>query len=214
MGQMDAHVAKPWGSPDEEFHKFITDSLEDWARLHRPSFQAVQIIGEPWAPRSHELRTLFERNGIPYGFYDVHSEPGQALLGQVRHADGPFPVVILLGRRVFSDPSNEELADAFSVDTQPEEADYDLTIIGAGPAGLSAAVYSASEGLRTMVVESEAIGGQAGTSSLIRNYLGFPLGITGGQLAVRAYQQAWFFGAHFYFMRPAAELRLKGTNGL
>jgi thioredoxin reductase (NADPH) len=169
-------------------------------------------VGDPQAPRSHELRDLFERNGIAYGFYDVHSAHGQALLRQAQALDGPFPVVILFGERVLRDPANVALADAITGRTGPEHGLYDLTIIGAGPAGLSAAVYSASEGLRTVVIERVAIGGQAGMSSLIRNYLGFPLGISGGDLAVRAWNQAWMFGARFSFMRQAVDLRLEGDN--
>lgn len=215
LGQIDGYTARPaalQGAPDERFHEFVTDMLRDWSRLNRPAFQVVQIIGEVWAHRSHELRDLFERNGIPYGFYDAKSETGQSLLQKVGASKGPFPILIVLDHQVMADPSNEAIADAFGVNTRLENFAYDVVIVGAGPAGLSAAVYGASEGLHTIVIESSAIGGQAGTSSMIRNYLGFPRGISGAALAARAYEQAWFFGAHFYFMRRAAGLRAEGQN--
>ncbi len=212
MGQIDGYTARPTGPLDEHFHEFITDSLRDWTRHNRPQLEVVQIIGEQWAQRSHELRDLCERNGIPYGFYDVHSQQGQELLQKTDYADGPFPVVIVMGNRVSANPTNETLADTIGVNAQLETAVYDLIIVGAGPAGLSAAVYAASEGLHTLVIESEAIGGQAGTSSLIRNYLGFPRGISGSQLAARAYEQAWFFGVNFYFMRRAVALQTDGPR--
>jgi thioredoxin reductase (NADPH) len=207
MGQIDGYIARPSGALDERFHEFITDCLRDWGRHNRPQFEIVQIVGERWAQRSHELRDLCERNGIPYGFYDAASEEGQALLQKTGHLDGPFPVVIVLGGHVSLNPTNEALADSFGVNARLETAVYDLIIVGAGPAGLSAAVYAGAEGLHTLVIESEAIGGQAGTSSLIRNYLGFPRGISGSQLAARAYEQAWSFGVNFYFMRRAVTLR-------
>jgi len=215
LGQIDGYTTRPAapnGQPDERFHEFITDLLRDWSRLNRPVFQVVQIVGEAKDPRSHELRDLFERNGIPYGFYDAGTADGQSLLQKVGFAQGPFPVLILLEDQVMANPSNETIADAFGVNTRLENFAYDVIIVGAGPAGLSAAVYGASEGLHTIVIESSAIGGQAGTSSMIRNYLGFPRGISGAALAARAYEQAWFFGAHFYFMRAAVGLRRQGQE--
>ena len=215
LGQIDGYSARPvtlGSQPDERFHEFITDLLRDWSRLNRPMFQVVQIVGEVWSQRSHELRDLFERNGIPYGFVDAASQEGQAVLQKAGYPDGPFPVLIVLDNRVLPNPTNEAIADAFGVNTRLENFAYDLIIVGAGPAGLSAAVYGASEGLHTIVVESRAIGGQAGTSSLIRNCLGFPRGISGTALAARAYEQAWFFGAHFCFMRQVAGLRTEGQT--
>ena len=212
LGQIESYMPKPWGPRDERFHRSVTEFLEEWTRLHQPGFEMVQVVGEQWSPRSHELRDLLDRNGIPYGFYAVDSEKGQSLLRQTQDPTGALPVVILSGDQVFADPSNEELADALGANARSEEGAYDLTIIGAGPSGLSAAVYGASEGLRTMVLEREAIGGQAGTSSLIRNYLGFPRGLSGGELATRAYQQAWLFGARFHFMRRAVGLRADGAS--
>ena len=212
LRQIDHYIFKPHTAPDERFHKSITELLEGWSSQHRGRLELGQIVGEPWAARSHELRDLFQRNRIAYGFYDVQSAQGQALLRHAQALDGPFPVVILFGERVLRDPSNVELADAITGHIRPEQGLYDLTIVGAGPAGLSAAVYGASEGLRTVVIERQAIGGQAGMSSLIRNYLGFPLGISGGDLAARAWNQAWMFGARFSFMRQVAGLRVEGDS--
>ncbi|HXF63844.1 MAG TPA: FAD-dependent oxidoreductase [Caldilineaceae bacterium] len=213
LGRIDDYAFKPLASPDEGFHTVITGDLDHWARQHRPQFELVRLVGEQWSARSHEFRDLLDRNGVPYGFYDVESEQGRELLRQAGCSAERLPVVVLQNNAVLVDPSPEAVADALGVSPRPEAAVYDLTIVGAGPAGLSAAVYGASEGLKTIVVECEAIGGQAGASSMIRNYLGFPHGISGAELAGRAYEQAWRLGAHFYFMRRAAELRPQRIAG-
>jgi thioredoxin reductase (NADPH) len=212
LRQIDSYLARPTTSPDEGFHRAITEFLADWSRQRQDSPEVAQIIGERWLPRCHDLRDLLERNGIRYGFYEADSPKGQALLQHAEAPNGPFPVVILFGYKVYTNPSNAELADAFTANARPDGQIYDLTIIGAGPAGLSAAVYGASEGLRTMVVERRAMGGQAGMSSMIRNYLGFPQGVSGGDLASRAWNQAWLFGTQFFFMRPAVDLRVEGDH--
>lgn len=212
LGQIDYYAVKPASEPDEAFHQIITDFLAEWTGAHHATFEMVQVVGEWWDPRSHEFRDLLERNGIPYGFYDVNSEEGQALVQRVQRPAGPFPVVILFNGTSFADPSVEEVADALGAAARPPQGVYDLAIIGGGPAGISAAVYGASEGLRTIVVEREAIGGQAGTSSRIRNYLGFPKGVSGTELAGRTYTQAMLFGANFYLIRDARGLRTNETQ--
>lgn len=214
LRQVDFGLHKPLTSPDEPFHKHLTDALEEWARLNRTGIELVRIVGEQWSPRVHELKDLFERNNVPYGFYEIESDQGAALLAETASQEGPFPVIVLHTGAVLCDPENAVLARALGVNTRPIEGLYDLAIVGAGPAGLSAAVYAASEGLRTIVLEREAIGGQAGTSSLIRNYLGFPLGISGQRLAANAYQQACLFGASFYFIHQAFDLRADGDERL
>ncbi len=211
-GEINYFVAKPWSSPNEEFHKVVTDFLEEWTRLQRLSAETVRIVGEQWAARSHELRELLDRYAIPYGFYDRYEERGRKLLRQTHAEAGPFPVVILYDALVLRDPSDSELADAYGAGTSPGAGLYDLIVVGAGPAGLSAAVYGASEGLRTLVIERSAIGGQAGASSRIRNYLGFSRGINGATLAARAYEQAWLFGADFSLMRAVTSLRAEGRE--
>lgn len=212
LGWIDHYTVKPLTTPDEQFHRHITEQLDDWSRQNQPNAEMVQVVGEQWDARSHEIRDILDRFGVPFGFYDVNSEKGRALLQQIGHPNGPFPLVIMYDGRVLTNPSNQEAADAFGVNEDFAGETFDLLIIGAGPSGLSAAVYGASEGLRTMVVEREVYGGQAGTSAHIRNYLGFPTGIDGRELANRAYLQAFLFGAQFYFLQQATNLRADGDN--
>ncbi len=212
LGDLDAYVVKPGAPPDEHFHRFVTEQLDEWGRSNLPGIEVVRVVGEEWAARSHELRELLGRNGVPFGFYPAGSPEGQRLLEDTGAAGKALPVVVLFDGRVLADPSNTEVGEALGVPTKPRGGCYDVTVIGAGPAGLAAAVYGASEGLSTIVLEPEAIGGQAGTSSLIRNYLGFPSGVSGGELAVRAYTQAFNFGAEYVYGSPAAALRPEGPD--
>jgi thioredoxin reductase (NADPH) len=211
LGDIDAYVVKPGTPPDEHFHRFVTEQLDEWGQSNLPGLEAVRVVGEEWAARSHELRELLGRNGIPFGFYPADSPEGQRLLQEAGAAGKALPTVALFDGRILADPSNAEVGEALGVQTKPGGS-YDVTVIGAGPAGLAAAVYGASEGLSTLVLEPEAIGGQAGTSSLIRNYLGFPTGVSGGDLAVRAYTQAWNFGAEYVYGNPATDLRPDGSE--
>ncbi len=206
LGHIDDYVARPVTVPDERFHLAVTELLAGWASSNRPRYELVRVVGEEWSARSHEIRDLLDRNAVPFGFYPVGTEQGQALLGQAG-PDATPPVIILFDGQVLPDPTNTELAAALGVRTRPGADQYDVAVIGAGPAGLAAAVYGASEGLSTVVLEPEAIGGQAGTSSRIRNYLGFPTGVSGGELALRAFSQAWNFGAEYVYGNAAAGLR-------
>jgi thioredoxin reductase len=210
LGRLDHWVMLPVQSPDEEFHQWITQFLGEWNSEREGGFEAVQIIGERWSARSQELRDAFSRNGIPIGFYDVDTESGRQLLSEFHADSAELPVVVIRfgGRRsALFNPSNLEIAEAFGLMKPiPAEEVFDVAVIGAGPAGLAAAVNASSEGLRTVVVEPEAIGGQAGTTSMIRNYPGYAQGITGSKLAFQAYQQAWFFGTTSVFMRRPEEL--------
>jgi thioredoxin reductase (NADPH) len=212
LGRIDAYVARPTTVPDEPFHRAVTELLEEWARSRQPRFQAVRVVGEAWSARSHEIRDLLGRNVIPSGFYPADTDEGKALLDRAGAAAAALPVVILFDGRVLENPSNVEIAGALGVSTSPGPGLYDVAVIGAGPAGLAAAVYGASEGLSTVVLEPEAIGGQAGTSSRIRNYLGFPNGVSGQDLAVRAFTQAWNFGAEYVYGSPATGLRAEGAH--
>ena len=204
MGKIDHWVTCPVQSPDEEFHESITRFLGEW-RSRRGGFEPVQVIGEHWSARSQELRDTFSRNGIPIGFYDAGSARGRQRLAELGSESAELPVVVLRfggQQSVLANPSNLEIADAFGLMTPiPDGEVFDVAVVGAGPAGLAAAVYASSEGLRTVVIEREAIGGQAGTSSMIRNYPGFAQGVSGARLAFEAYVQAWFFGTTFVFMR-------------
>jgi thioredoxin reductase (NADPH) len=211
LGDIDAYVVKPGPPPDEHFHRFITEQFDEWGRSNLPGLEVVRVVGEEWAARSHELRELLGRNGIPFGFYPADSPDGQRLLQEAGAVGTALPAVALFDGRILADPSNAEVGEAIGVQIKPGGC-YDVTVIGAGPAGLAAAVYGASEGLSTVVLEPEAIGGQAGTSSLIRNYLGFPTGVSGGDLAVRAYTQARNFGAEYVYGNPAIGLRPEGSE--
>jgi thioredoxin reductase (NADPH) len=211
LGDLDAYVVKPGTPPDEHFHRCVTEQLEEWGRSNLPGAEIVRVVGEAWAARSHELRELLGRNGVPFGFYPAGTPEGQRLLEEAGAAGMALPAVVMFDGRLLADPSNAEVAAALGVQTKLGGR-YDVTVIGAGPAGLAAAVYGASEGLSTVVLEPEAIGGQAGASSLIRNYLGFPSGVSGGDLAVRAYTQAWSFGAEYVYGNPAAGLRPEGSE--
>ena len=196
--QFDYYVLKPRRPGEEQFHRIISEFLYEWARMRSPAESEITLVGGEWSPRTHELRSLLARNGVPHAFVTDDCERGRGLLEEVGCADEQGPVAIVRDGPTLINPTNIELAAAFGVNTQlGTERDFDVVVVGAGPAGLTAAVYAASEGLSTLVVEREAIGGQAGSSSLIRNYLGFSRGISGGELAQRAYQQAWVFGAKF-----------------
>jgi thioredoxin reductase (NADPH) len=211
FGQMENYILKPWFPPEVHLYPLVEEFLSDWVRENRPMMDLVRIIGTDPSPRAIEMTLFFERNGIPCGFYTADSPEGKEYLQQAGADGSQLPVVITFEGRCMIDPSNAELADEFGM-SELEETTCDLAIVGAGPAGLSAGVYSASEGLRTIFIERDVVGGQAGSSSLIRNYLGFPRGISGGELTRRAYQQAWLFGAKYALARAATGLRASGLD--
>ena len=210
LGKIDHWVTRPVQTPAEEFHRSITEFLGEWSSGRGGGFEAVRVIGERWSARSQELRDLFSRHRVPAGFYDATSGRGRQMLCELGLESPELPVVVLrfgAERSALVNPSNLEIADAFGLMTPiSAEEVFDVAVVGAGPAGLAAAVYASSEGLRTVVVEHEAIGGQAGTSSMIRNYPGFSQGISGSKLAQETWQQAWTFGTTFLFMRQAQGL--------
>lgn len=214
-GDIDLFLVRPSVTPDEEFHGAVTHALEEWALGRGRGYEAVRIIGAPSA-RTQELRDTFGQNHINVGFHDVGTASGRRVLAGLGLRDPVLPVVVLAFTdppRVLQDPSNLEIADAFGImEPLPAGHCFDVAIVGAGPAGLAAAVYAASEGLDTLVVEQLAIGGQAGTTSKIRNYPGFLQGVSGDRLAFTAFQQAWSFQARFHFMRAATSLRPDGDQ--
>ena len=212
-GHAELHLLRPERPRDEEFHGAITDLLDDWHLAQGHGFEAVRMVGRH-DERTHTLRDLFARNHIPIGFYEAGTEAARRVLGRLELTDPELPVLVLQFTSpptTLVNPTDVELADAFGLMTPPPaDKIYDLAVVGAGPAGLAAAVYAASEGLSTLVVERQAVGGQAGTSSLIRNYPGFVRGISGSHLAFRSFQQAWAFGAEFLFFRESVGLHADG----
>jgi thioredoxin reductase (NADPH) len=210
-GHLENYLYRPWSPPEIYLYPAIGEFLTDWTRMHGPPMELIRVIGNEPSPRAHQICELLERSGIPYGFYFAGSNTGKQLLDAARLDDSRLPVVVLLDGHALVNPSNSEVLDELGA-TKLEETVCDVAIVGGGPAGLAAAVYSASEGLRTIVIEPEAVGGQAGTSSLIRNYLGFPRGISGAELARRAYEQAWLFGTKYAFAREATGLTADGIH--
>jgi thioredoxin reductase (NADPH) len=207
-GRMDYYVLKPWRRADEYFHRTITEFLHEWERASSGSPQEIAVICNRRSPRSHQLRDLLARNGVPHVVHDADSTEGRRMLSEAGLEGTADPVIVLMDGSVLVNPTNAELADAYGVSTTLEDrSDFDVVVVGAGPAGLAAAVYASSEGLATLVVERESIGGQAGASSRIRNYLGFARGVSGAELAQRAFQQAWIFGTRFLHAREVTALR-------
>ena len=221
LNKIDAFAPKPVNpvaAPNEEFHHFISEFLTEWTRENHPEYTVFRIVGERWDRRSYELRDLLSRNGIRFSFYDANSEEGSGLLEQAQSHASPLPVVICYDGQIMNNPTNVDLARVAGVRTGyqigPATAHtrVDTVIVGAGPAGLSAAVNSASEGLLTVLIEREALGGQAGMSTRIRNYLGFPTGIAGDELAARAYRQAQMFGVEGIFTQEVTGLKAHGDG--
>jgi thioredoxin reductase (NADPH) len=201
LGQLEFYLQRPTSSPDEQFHRVITESLAELWREQggRSEGVMVTVIGDELSARVHESRDVLARNNVPFGFHPSNSVEGQAALRRLDLREPAGPVLSLDTGVVLVDPAKAEVAEALGLAVRPAGQVYDVVIVGAGPAGLAAAVYAASEGLSTALLEQEAFGGQAGTSSRIRNYLGFPDGVSGAELAQRAYQQAWVFGTHLVY---------------
>ena len=206
LGQMDFYLPKPAWSPDEQFHRGVTEALAEWWSTRGGRFEAVTVVADDPSARSHGIRDILTRNRVPFGFLRSDSDAGRATLALLGVEDPSGPVVALFNGVVLVDPTNAQVAAALGLDVRPGTETYDVVIVGAGPAGLAAGVYASSEGLRTAMLEVEAFGGQAGTSSMIRNYLGFPRGVSGVELASRAYEQAWIFGADVVYGNPAVSL--------
>lgn len=195
---LDHYLLKPWEPPDEHLYPVLDDLLSDWQSRARPEYEGIRIAGAQLSPASYAVRNFLSGNQIPYQWLDVESD-GRArdlVAAAVQGSNGPppLPMVFLPDGTTLVQPEPQELADRIGLQTEPREPFYDLVIVGGGPAGLAGAVYAASEGLRTVLVERNAPGGQAGTSSRIENYLGFPGGLSGGDLARRASVQARRFG--------------------
>ena len=204
------YLNKPWDPPEEKLYPVLSDLLEDWTAGYQPPFQGLRVIGHRWSLKDHKVRSFLSSNHVPYRWLDIASgEDGLNLLKERQLDTDRLPVVLFADGSVLVDPEPGELAQRIGLRTQAAQDFYDIVVIGAGPAGLAAGVYGASEGLRTLVIEPLAPGGQAGSSSRIENYLGFPSGITGADLGRRAHVQASRFGAEF-LTQKATGLRVDG----
>ena len=192
---LDFYLLKPWDPPEEKLYPLLDDLLSDWVAAIRVPFDGVRVAGALWSTSSHEVKDFLTRNQIPYQWLDIEKDrEAKVLIESIEDVDQRLPVVYFPDGTVLIEPDTLELAEKVGLKTEAANPFYDLIIVGGGPAGLGAAVYSGSEGLNTLMIEGEAVGGQAGTSSRIENYLGFPNGISGSELARRAATQAKKFG--------------------
>jgi thioredoxin reductase (NADPH) len=208
---LDYYMMKPWDPPQDKLYPVVEDLLGDWQDGHRDTADQVRVVGHRWSDRSQEVKTFLTRNHVPYTWLDVERADGAGELVELAGAQvADLPLVLVPDGEPLRNPTNREVAAALGLHTLADAPLYDLCIVGGGPAGLAAAVYASSEGLRTVVVERDAPGGQAGQSASIENYLGFPKGLSGADLTHRAVAQVSRFGAEMVVAREAVGLRLKG----
>jgi thioredoxin reductase (NADPH) len=213
--RLDHYILKPWDPPEEKLYPVLDDVLADWSATFRPPFEGLRLLAGRWAPRGHQIRDYLTRNQVPYAWLDpTEDEEGRRVVASLSAIDSTMseldpaiPVVAFPDGSVLRDPTNMQIAEKVGLQTRAALPFYDLVIVGGGPAGLAAAVYGASEGLKTILVEREAPGGQAGTTSRIENYLGFPAGLTGGDLARRALAQARRLGAEILSPQEVSAIR-------
>lgn len=205
LGATDYYVLKPAPPPDELFHQTISSFLLDWSRDRRIAPHTIHVVGEAWSGRAYELRTALQSCAMPHAFCLADSAQGRELMA-LAGPEAELPLLVLPDGRTMSNPTDREIAEADGSAIDIDRQVFDVVVIGAGPAGLCAAVYGASEGLSTLVIDAAGVGGQASSSAMIRNYLGFPRGISGGRLAEQAYEQAWVFRATFAFMTRVTAL--------
>jgi thioredoxin reductase (NADPH) len=214
QANLDYFFMKPWDPPTEHLYPQLDDLLDDWQASYRPPFQGIRVLGTRWSPRSYELRDFLARSHVPYQWIDVEGSANDPETKRLLEALGPdaadLPVVLFSDGTKLLNSAPADVAQKVGLRTRAETSFYDLAIVGGGPAGLAAAVYGASEGLHTVMVEREAPGGQAGMSSRIENYLGFPAGLSGGDLARRAVVQAKRFGVEILAPQEAVGIRIEG----
>ena len=209
--RIDYYLLKPWDPPEEKLYPVLSDMLDDWQADFRPEFEGVRVLGHRWSPLSHQVKDFLARNQIPYQWLDIEENDAAGKLADFTGLDtSKLPLVLFQDGTHQVQPTNVQIAEKIGLKTQAELPLYDLAIIGSGPAGLAAAVYGASEGLRTVLIEREAPGGQAGTSSRIENYLGFPAGLSGADLARRAVAQARRFGVEVLTPQEVTNVRIEG----
>ena len=208
---LDYYLLKPWDPPEDRLYPVVDELLGDWQRSHPDAATEVRVVGHRWSAVSHEVKTFLARNHVPYRWLDVElQEEGRRLAELAGVGPGELPLVLLPDHDALQAPTNLALANALGLRTRAEQPLYDLCIVGGGPAGLAAAVYAASEGLSTVVVERHAPGGQAGQSASIENYLGFPRGLSGADLTDRAVAQARRFGAEMVLAQDVTGFETRG----
>ena len=208
---VDHYLLKPWNPPEEKLYPVVDALVDAWRAGGNQPVEETKLVGHRWSSRSYRVRDFLARNSVPYRWYSVDEAEGSRLLEAAAATRDDIPVLITPDGTVLRKPAGEEIADAVGLSTRPAEEFYDLIVVGGGPAGLGAAVYGASEGLRTLLVERKATGGQAGQSSRIENYLGFPDGVSGAQLTDRARRQAQKFGAEVLTARDVVGLEARGS---
>src|ERR687897_2287018 len=209
---VDHYLLKPWEPPEEKLYPVVDELIAAWQDTAQQSDKKIKILGHPWSPASYEVRDFLARNLVPYRWHNIADPDGRRLLAAAGADAGQAPIVITTDGRALVQPRLSGLAAAVGLSTQPAIDFYDVVIVGGGPAGLGAAVYAASEGLHTVLVERQATGGQAGQSSRIENYLGFPDGVSGAQLTGRARRQAHKFGAEVLTAVGVTCLDVKGSS--
>ena len=207
--QVHYYLVKPWDPPEEKLFPVLDDMLEEWQASYRPGYGGVRIVGDRWSAGCHAVRDFLARNQVPYQFLDIEASDEARELGDSVDSS-ELPLVILPDGARLLNPDPTTLAEHIGLETKAKQDFYDLVIVGAGPGGLASALYGGSEGLRTVLIEREAPGGQAGTSSYIENYLGFPSGLSGGDLARRGVAQARRFGVEILTPQEAVGLRIDG----
>jgi thioredoxin reductase (NADPH) len=214
INRADVHyyLLKPWDPPEERLYPVIDDLLDDWLAEDRPAFEGVKVVGHRWSARSHDVKDFLARNQVPYRWKELgRDEEANRLLAAKGMSPDDLPLVITTDGQPLRSPSTSELAGALGLTSTPNLPFYDLIVVGGGPAGLGAAVYAGSEGLETVLVEREAVGGQAGQSSKIENYLGFPSGVSGAELARRAAAQAQRFNVETLLVSEVEALEICGS---
>ncbi len=210
VAKLDYYLLKPWDPPEEKLYPVLDDLVRDWLANFQPEFQGIRVIGDRWSADSHRIKDFLARNQVPYRWFDIErDQQAQELISCAKLENPCLPLVLFPDGESQSEPTNLAIAEKIGLQTEANNPFYDLIIVGGGPGGLAAAVYGASEGLRTVMIEREAPGGQAGTSSRIENYLGFPVGLSGGDLARRAVTQAKRFGVEILTPQEVVDIRVE-----
>ena len=209
--QLDYYLMKPWNPPEEKLLPVVSDLLDEWESNYKPKFKGITLVGYQYSPKSHKIKDYLSGNLISYRWLDISSEEGQELMTLHAFQNKDLPVIEFEDHEAISNPSIQDVAVKLGMPPHAKEELYDVVIVGAGPAGLAAAVYGGSEGLKTLLIEKRAPGGQAGTSSRIENYLGFPKGLSGSELARRAITQATRFGIEFLSPQTVSSIELEGN---